>query len=65
MAYNKKIWLKNITALIVLFFALIGVVGGAGNLIYFGQYVNAIGVLVCGWLAFPEAKKYWQTIIGD
>ena len=65
MAYSKKIWLKNIIALIVLFLALIGVVGGAGNLIYFGQYVNAIGVLVCGWLAFPKAKKYWQTIIGD
>ena len=52
-------------ALIILLLSLIGVVGGAGNLIYFGQYVNAIGVLVCGWLAFPEAKKYWQTIIGD
>ena len=65
MAYSKKIWLKNIIALIILLLSLIGVVGGAGNLIYFGQYVNAIGVLVCGWLAFPEAKKYWQTIIGD
>jgi hypothetical protein len=65
MAYSKKIWLKNITALIILLLSLIGVIGGAGNLIYFGQYVNAIGVLVCGWLAFPEAKKYWQTIIGD
>ena len=65
MAYNKKIWLKNITALIILLLSLIGVIGGTGNLIYFGQYVNAIGVLVCGWLAFPEAKKYWQTIIGD
>ena len=65
MAYSKKIWLKNIIALIILFLSLIEVVGGAGNLIYFGQYVNAIGVLVCGWLAFPEAKKYWQTIIGD
>ena len=65
MAYNKKIWLKNITALIILLLSLIGVIGGTGNLIYFGQYVNAIGVLVCGWLAFPEAKKYWKTIIGD
>ena len=65
MAYSKKIWLKNITALIILLLFLIGVIGGAGNLIYFGQYVNAIGVLVCGWLAFPEAKKYWKTIIGD
>jgi hypothetical protein len=65
MAYSKKIWLKNITALIILLLSLIGVVGGAGNLIYFEQYVNAIGVLVCGWLAFPEAKKYWKTIIGD
>jgi len=65
MAYSKKIWLKNMVALIVLFLALIGVVGGTGNLIYFGQYVNAIGVLVCGWLAFPKAKEYWKTIIED
>lgn len=65
MAYNKKIWLKNMVALIILLLSLIGVVGGTGNLIYFGQYVNAIGVLVCGWLAFPEAKKYWKIIIGD
>ena len=62
---NIKMWLKGMIPALILFLALIGVVAGTGNLIYFGQYVNAIGVLVCGWLAFPEAKKYWQTIIGD
>ena len=50
---------------LILFLALIGVVAGTGNLIYFGQYVNAIGVLACGWLAFPEVKNYWNKIIGD
>ena len=66
MEYNRtRRAMQVLPLVIILFLALIGVIGGAGNLIYFGQYVNAIGVLVCGWLAFPEAKKYWKTIIGD
>lgn len=62
MAYSKKIWMKNMLALIILLLTSIGIIGGAGNLIYFGQYINALGVLVCGWLAFPEIKKYWNII---
>lgn len=52
-------------ALIILLLTAIGIIGGAGNLIYLGQYINAFGVLVCGWLAFPKAKEYWKTIIED
>jgi len=62
---NIKMWLKRMIPALILFLALIGVVAGTGNLIYFGQYVNAIGVLACGWLAFPEVKNYWNKIIGD
>lgn len=62
---NIKLWAKGAIPAIILFFALIGVVGGTGNLIYFGQYFNAIGVLACGWLAIPEVKNYWNKIIGD
>jgi hypothetical protein len=61
----KKNFIKNIIALIVLMLYVIGVIGGCGNLIYFGQYVPAIGVIITGWLAFPEVNKYWKTIIGD
>ena len=62
---NIKMWLKGMIPALILFLALIGVVAGTGNLIYFGQYVNAIGVLACGWLAIPEVKNYWNKIIGD
>lgn len=65
MAYSKKIWLKNMLAFIILLFTAIGVIDGTGNLIYFGQYINAVGVLVCGWLAFPKIKDLWKTLFGD
>ena len=66
MEYNRtRRAIQVLPRVIILFLALIGVIGGAGNLIYFGQYVNAIGVLACGWLAIPEVKNYWNKIIGD
>ena len=53
-------WYKGGTALVILFLYAIGVIGGAGNLFYYHEYVAAIGVLVTGLLAFPKVKQLWE-----
>ena len=62
---NKErltMWGKGALELLVLFLYAIGVIGGCGNLCYYGEYVPAIGVLVAGWMALPKAKEYWDKL---
>jgi hypothetical protein len=62
MENKETTWKECILALVILFLFAIGVIGGCGNLIYYGDYIPAIGVLVSGWLALPKAKEYWNEI---
>jgi len=65
MKNKETTWKECTLVLVILFLFAIGVIGGAGNLCYYGEYVTAIGVLVAGWLALPKAKEYWSKIFSN
>jgi len=65
MKNKETTWKECTLVLVILFLFAIGVIGGAGNLCCYGEYVPAIGVLVAGWLALPKAKEYWSKIFSN
>lgn len=41
---------------------ILGTIGGIGYTIYNGAYPIAVGVAVCGWLAFPKANEIYGKL---
>ena len=55
--------MNKVLIFIFLFLAIIGLIGGIGYTIYCNAYVITIGLLVNGYLAFPEFKKYFNKLL--
>ena len=52
--------------MVILFLYVIGVIGGMGNLFYFGEYACAFGVAVAGVLGSKKALEILREVInGD
>lgn len=50
---------KKFAFFVLMFFCLIGAIGGIGSAIYHGEYVFAIGVAVLAYTAWPKFKDYF------
>ena len=55
--------LKKFGCLFGLFFYIVGVAGGIGYCAYLKQYVIAASILLLGAMAFPTAKKFYETLV--
>ena len=63
---NFKIWASGAWKVLVLFLYVIGVIGGMGNLFYYGEYVCSFGVAVAGVLGSKKALELLREVInGD
>lgn len=58
-----KMWASGAYKVVILFLYVIGVIGGMGNLFYFGEYVCALGVAVAGVLGSKKALEIFRTLI--
>ena len=58
-----KMWASGAYKVVILFLYVIGVIGGMGNLFYFGEYVCALGVAVSGVLGSKKALEIFRTLI--
>lgn len=61
MVFAKE-FLNGALRFITLLLCVIGVLGGIGYAIYDGVYHIAVGIAVCGWMAFPKAKEMANEI---
>lgn len=55
--------MKKAFSLIMLFFWLMGIIGGIGYSLYCNAYPIAFGVLVTGWLSWPKVKDLWDNLM--
>ena len=55
--------MKKIISFLALCLSFIGAIGGIGYAIYGGAWPVAIGVGVLAYTAWPELKKYANTLI--
>ena len=63
---NFKIWADAFYKMVILFLYVIGVIGGMGNLFYYGEYVCSFGVAVAGVLGSKKALELLREVInGD
>lgn len=53
---------KKVLYFFVCLLWLLGLVGGVGYTIYYGQYPVAIGVAALGYMAFGKAKEYFDYL---
>ena len=61
-----KLWASGAYKMVILFLYVIGVIGGMGNLFYFGEYACAFGVAVAGVLGSKKALEILREVInGD
>ena len=58
-----KMWASGAYKVVILFLYVIGVIGGMGNLFYFGEYVCSLGVAVTGVLGSKKALEIFRTLI--
>lgn len=56
--------MEKILAFFVLCLYVLGVIGGAGYSIYCGAWPIAIGVIALGAMAFPEARRFLDVLLG-
>lgn len=60
--------MKKIMVFIALFLAFVGMVGGLGTLLWFGEkidgtgYVMAAGVVTLGCMAFQKVRELWNFL---
>lgn len=54
--------MTKILYFILLFLAVIGLLGGIGYTIYYGAYVVTIGIAVLGYLAYPSFIDYFNEL---
>ena len=54
--------MNKVLYLILLFLAVIGLLGGIGYTIYYGSYVVTIGIAVLGYLAYPSFIDYYNKL---
>ena len=54
--------MKKVFYLILLFLALIGIVGGIGYTIYFGAYVVSVGLVAAGYLVYPKVVELIKSL---
>ena len=55
--------MKKIIYLLLLCLSFVGAVGGIGYAIYGGAWPVAVGLGILAYMAWPELKKYAQTLI--
>lgn len=55
--------MNKIFILIYLFLCVIGFVAGIGYLVYYGEYVPAVGVVLVGILAYPRFVKLLKEFV--
>lgn len=61
-----KLWASGAYKVVILFLYVIGVIGGIGNLFYYGEYVCSFGVAVAGVLGSKKALEILREVInGD
>lgn len=48
--------------LLLLFLAVIGIVGGFGYTIYVGAYVISVGLVAAGYVAYPGIKDLFKQL---
>lgn len=54
--------MKKVFCFIMLFLYVLGVIGGIGYTIYYGEYHIAVGVASLGYMAFGKAKEYFDYL---
>ena len=54
--------MKQFIAFILLALYVVGVIGGIGYSLYCGAYPIAAGVAALGYMAFGEAKEYFNYL---
>ena len=55
--------MKKVLVFLVLFLAVLGLLGGIGYTIYYGGYPIAIGIAVLGYLAYQKANEMFKELI--
>lgn len=54
--------MNKILYFILLFLAVIGLLGGIGYTVYYGAYAVTIGIAVQGYLAYPSFIDYFNEL---
>lgn len=54
--------MKKIYCFVMLLLYILGVIGGIGYTIYYGEYHIAVGIAATGFLAFTKAKEMFDYL---
>ena len=54
--------MKKVLCFILLFLAVVGILGGIGYTIYSGAYVISVGLLAAGYVAYPGVKELYKML---
>lgn len=55
--------MKKIFYLIMVALFVLGVVGGFGYTVYYGEYVISVGILACGYMGLPRLAEYVKALM--
>jgi hypothetical protein len=54
--------MKKAFYFLMLLLYVLGIVGGFGYLVYYGQYVICAGIAGCGYMGWFKAKEYLKKL---